>query len=323
VHVIEQPSLVVCFGEAMLRQSQDESGERQITPGGAEYNVACALANLGTSVKWVTSLPVDENADLITLPAIESGVQLTIIPSEHPVGRYEVVKEDKTVSYNRANSAFSNLKSGDIEWRQEISGARWLVTSGITPLLGEGPKANWATSMTFAELDGTLVALDLNHRPALGTFEELWNEVEPRLRQVHLLVLSPENLLTLTGQSSPEMLVALRAKWNLPYLACTWKEEHQGVQIRWSTVAHSRGISTTLENYVTHTPVEPLGGGDAWLAGFINGLLEGLNPNDCCRRGDVLAALTQQTFGDLGNVEREELSRWESIEGAVDLLQDG
>ena len=322
MHVIEQPSLVVCFGEAMLRQSQDESGERQITPGGAEYNVACALANLGTSVKWVTSLPVDESADLITLPAIESGVQLTIIASEHPVGEYEVVKEDKTVSYNRANSAFSNLKSGDIEWRQEISGARWLVTSGITPLLGEGPKANWATSMTFAELDGTLVALDLNHRPALGTFEELWNEVEPRLRQVHLLVLSPENLLTLTGQSSPEMLVALRAKWNLPYLACTWKEELHGVQVRWSAVAHSRGISTTREKSVSHTPVEPLGGGDAWLAGFINGLLEGLNPNDCCRRGDVLAALTQQTFGDLGNVEREELSRWESIEGAVDLLQD-
>lgn len=319
----EQSSLVVCFGEAMLRQSQDESGESQITPGGAEYNVACALANLGNSVKWVTSLPTDKSAELITQPAIKSGVKLTIITSENPVGEYRVVKEEKTVQYNRADSAFSHLKSGDIEWRQEINGARWLVTSGITPLLGEGPKANWAAAMTFAELDGTLVALDLNHRQALGTFEELWSEVEPRLRQVHLLVLSPENLLTLTGQSSPEMLVALRAKWNLPYLACTWKEEHRGVQIRWSTVAHSRGFSTTLENYVTHTPVEPLGGGDAWLAGFIDGLLSGLNPDACCRRGDILAGLTQRTFGDLGNVTRNELSRWESIEGAVDLLQDG
>ncbi len=319
----EQSSLVVCFGEAMLRQSQDENGESQITPGGAEYNVACALANLGNSVKWVTSLPTDKSAELITQPAIKSGVKLTIITSENPVGEYRVVKEEKTVQYNRADSAFSHLKSGDIEWRQEINGARWLVTSGITPLLGEGPKANWAAAMTFAELDGTLVALDLNHRQALGTFEELWSEVEPRLRQVHLLVLSPENLLTLTGQSSPEMLVALRAKWNLPYLACTWKEEHRGVQIRWSTVAHSRGFSTTLENYVTHTPVEPLGGGDAWLAGFIDGLLSGLNPDACCRRGDILAGLTQRTFGDLGNVTRNELSRWESIEGAVDLLQDG
>ena len=321
--VEEQSSLVVCFGEAMLRQSQDESGESQITPGGAEYNVACALANLGNSVKWVTSLPTDKAAELITQPAIKSGVKLTIIASENPVGEYRVVKEDKTVQYNRADSAFSHLKSGDIEWRQEINGARWLVTSGITPLLGEGPKSNWAAAMTFAELDGTLVALDLNHRQALGTFEELWSEVEPRLRQVHLLVLSPENLLTLTGQSSPEMLVALRAKWNLPYIACTWKEDVDGVQNRWSAVSHSRGISTTQENSVTQSPVEPLGGGDAWLAGFIDGLLSRIDPDDCCRRGDILAALTQRTFGDLGNVTRNELSRWESIEGAVDLLQDG
>ena len=321
--VTEQPSLVVCFGEAMLRQSQDEGGNIQITPGGAEYNVACALANLGISAKWVTSLPANESAELITRPAIESGAQLTIIHSEHPVGEYQIVNEKQTVAYNRADSAFAHLKSGDIEWRQEINGARWLVTSGITPLLGDGPKANWATAMTFAELDGTLVALDLNHRPKLGTFEELWSEVAPRLRQVHLLVLSPANLLTLTGQSSHAMLEALRTKWNLPYLACTWKEEEQDVQNRWSAVAYSRGISTTKERGVTHRPIEPLGGGDAWLAGFIDGLIEGLEPDDCCHRGDLLAALTQQTFGDLGNVSREELSRWESIEGAVDLLQDG
>ena len=74
---------------------------------------------------------------------------------------------------------------------------------------------------------------------------------------------------------------------------------------------------------VNHTPLEPLGCGDAWLAGFMDGLLEGLDPINCCRRGDTLAALTQQTFGDLGNVTREELSRWELIEGEYDLLQDG
>ncbi len=321
--MVEQPSLVVCFGEAMLRHSQNESGESQITPGGAEYNVACALANLGNSVKWVSSLPSTESAELITQPAVKSGVKLTIITSENPVGEYRVIEAEKTVQYDRANSAFSQIKSGDIDWRQELNGARWLVTSGITPLLGEGPKANWAAAMTFAELDGTLVALDLNHREALGTFGELWSEVEPRLRQVHLLVLSPENLLTLTGQNSPKMLQQIRAKWNLPYVACTWKEELQNGQRRWSAVAHSKGISTSQEKSVSHSPVEPLGGGDAWLAGFIDGLLSMMNPDDCCRRGDLLATLTQRTFGDLGNVTRDELSRWQSIEGAVDLLEVG
>jgi len=59
------------------------------------------------------------------------------------------------------------------------------------------------------------------------------------------------------------------------------------------------------------------------LAGFIDGLVEGCEPKACCHRGDLLAALTQRTFGDLGDISRDELSRWESIEGAVDLSADG
>jgi sugar/nucleoside kinase (ribokinase family) len=200
--------------------------------------------------------------------------------------------------------------------------------------------------MTFAELDGILVALDLNHRPALGTFDELWSIVEPRIRQVHLLVISVENLLTLTGATSEAALSELRSKLNLPYLACTWKrdvpqnhpdesatrlretDESQPAapadcQQRWSAVAHSLGIASTRDRRITHLPIEPLGGGDAWLAGFIDGLLGGLDPDSCCRRADLLAALTQRTFGDLGEVTREELSVRESIEGAVDLSEDG
>ena len=319
----EQTSLVICFGEAMLRHSEDQFGETRITPGGAEYNVACSLAKLGVSVKWISALPHDESAEVITSPIIKSGAQISIINSKHSVGEYRIIREENDVSYNRANSAFANLKPDEINWRQEINGARWLIISGITPLLGNGPKANWATAMTFSELDGTLVALDLNHRPSLGSFDELWSEVEPRMRQIHLLIISPSNLATLTGKSSLEALVQLRSRLNLPYLACTWKEKSDGVQKRWSAVSHSKGICSTKERTVTHTLVEPLGGGDAWLAGFIDGLLEGLDPVDCCHRGDVLAALTQQTFGDLGNVNREELSRWESIEGECYLLQDG
>ena len=71
-----------------------------------------------------------------------------------------------------------------------------------------------------------------------------------------------------------------------------------------------------------HEPADHLGGGDAWLSGFIDGLIEGIKPRDCCHRGDLLAALTQRTFGDLGGITRAELTRWESIEGMVSLLQD-
>lgn len=314
-------ALIVCFGEAMLRSSTGPDGAEVITPGGAEYNVACALARLGNRAAWVSALPSGNPANEIRKPAEEAGVDLLVIESENQVGTYRISSGE--VEYNRANSAFAQLESGAINWREVLTGARWLVVSGITPLLGDGPRANWSAAMTFAELDGALVALDLNHRPALGSFDRLWTEVEPRLRQVHLLILSTENLLSLTGNDDEAALDEIRGRWNLPYVACTWKQNGDGGRSRWSAVAHSMGVASTREKPVRHEPTEPLGGGDAWLAGFIDGLLEGCEPEACCHRGDLLAALTQRTFGDLGDISREELSRWESIEGAVHLSADG
>ena len=76
----------------MLRYSKDQLGESQITPGGAEYNVACSLAKLGVSVKWISALPHDKSAEAITTPAIESGAQISIINSNHPVGEYRIIR---------------------------------------------------------------------------------------------------------------------------------------------------------------------------------------------------------------------------------------
>lgn len=328
------PGRIVCFGEAMLRHSPNPEGwtgrtvmldesAHAITPGGAEYNVACALSRLGREATWVSAVP-EAGADEVLGPAINAGVTLELVESAHMLGTYRVIPKTASVEYDREDSAFAHLEPGAIDWRARLSGARWLVVSGITPLLGEGPLANWSAALTFAELEGTMVALDLNHRPQLGTFEELWTKIEPRLRQIHMLVLSPSALETLAGEANERAVEDLRKRWNLPYVACTWKQEHgDGHQSRWSVLAHPQGIGSSEARPVTHSPVEPLGGGDAWLAGAIDGLIDGLEAEDACHRGDLLASLTQRTFGDLGGVTREQLSRWESIEGRCDVTGTG
>ena len=328
------PGRVVCFGEAMLRHSPAPEGwtgesvtltgsPHAVTPGGAEYNVACALARLGGEATWVSAVP-EAGASEVLEPARSAGVHLELVESAHPLGTYRVLPEKASVEYDRSESAFAHLEPGAIDWRARLSGARWLVVSGITPLLGEGPLANWSAALTFAELEGTLDALDLNHRPQLGKFEELWSKVEPRLRQMHMLVLSPSALETMAGEASGRAVEELRKRWNLPYVACTWKQDlGDGRQSRWSVMAHPLGVASTETRPVTHNLVESLGGGDAWLAGAVDGLIGGLEAEAVCHRGDLLAALTQRTFGDLGEVTREQLSRLESIEGRCDVTGTG
>ena len=314
------PGRVVCFGEAMLRHSNGS-----ITPGGAEYNVACALARLGVKASWLSALPQEET--IVESTAIDSGVYVDVRRSDFTIGTYAVDQVAKTVNYDRLNSAFAHLNPDDFDWRTILTGARWLVVSGITPLLGDGARSAWGGALTFAELDGTLIALDLNHRPALGTIEELWAIVRPRMRMFHVLVLSPDSLAKIAeieGLGRPtnyeeniSAMVELRRRFLIPHLCCTFKRpETDGRQKRWAVVAHAFGMDSTEEDTVIHSPVEHLGGGDAWLAGFIDALSEHghgpASPLIGALRGDLLAALCQNTEGDVSMVTREELDSFEA-----------
>ena len=314
------PGRVVCFGEVMLRHSN-----KGITAGGAEYNVACALARLGVKTSWLSALPQEET--IVDSTAIDSGVYVDVRRSDLPIGTYTVDQVEKTVNYDRSNSAFAHLNPDDFDWRSILTGARWLVMSGITPLLGDAPRSAWGGALTFAELDGTLIALDLNHRPALGTIEELWAIVRPRMRMFHVLVLAPDSLAKIAeieGLGRPgnyeeniSALAELRRRFLIPHLCCTFKRpETDGRQKRWSVIAHAFGMDSTEDDAVIHSPVEHLGGGDAWLAGFIDALCEHghgpASPLIGALRGDLLAALCQNTVGDVSMVTREELDSFES-----------
>ena len=313
------PGRIVCFGEAMLRES-----EGVITPGGSEFNVACALARIGTTSAWVSVLPEEET--IIHSTANEANVHLEIQLSKRDIGRYTIDSEASSVVYDRMDSGFAHLNPRDFDWRTLLSGARWLVMSGITPLLGEGPRSAWGGALTFAELDGTLIAMDLNHRPALGTIDTLWEIIRPRMRMFNVLILSAESLsriAVIEGIKKPEnyeenveALAELRRRFLIPHLCCTFKRpESRNTQRRWSVVAHAFGLDSTEKDAIIHTPIEPLGGGDAWLAGFLDALSEHghgpVSPLIGAMRGDLLAALSQRTEGDVSLVSRDELDAFE------------
>ncbi len=322
------PGRIVCFGEAMLRESGG-----MITPGGAEFNVACALARIGTTSAWVSVLPEEET--MIQSAANDASVHLEILLSKREIGRYTIDSATRSVVYDRKDSGFAHLNPRDFDWRALLSGARWLVLSGITPLLGEGPRSAWGGALTFAELDGTLIAMDLNHRPALGTIDTLWEIIRPRMRMFNVLILSAESLsriAVIEGIKKPEnyeenieALAELRRRFLIPHLCCTFKRpESNHTQRRWSVVAHAFGMDSTEKDAIIHTPIEPLGGGDAWLAGFLDALSEHghgpVSPLIGAMRGDLLAALSQRTKGDISLVSREELDafeeqrKWDQIE---------
>ena len=106
---------------------------------------------------------------------------------------------------------------------------------------------------------------------------------------------------------------------------------------RWSVIVFAGGEGSTEATHVVHSPVQALGGGDAWAAGCLHALMEasfhlpsGGGPlvdssggytaselasllGSACRRGDLLAALHMRSHGDFSSVNGDELRQTEAL----------
>ncbi|XP_065178261.1 2-dehydro-3-deoxygluconokinase-like [Sycon ciliatum] len=346
---------VTTFGEAMLRYLPierpssasskgypSEVGEYFLrTVGGAEVNVSVALAQLGKPTSWASILPEGALGDKAVHEIKKAGVNMRWCQrtANMEMGTYYLLKDQPTPHYQRSNSAFSRMRTGTFDLFSIVSSTRWLHLTGITPMLGETPKATWLSFLEQAKALEVPVSIDLNHRPALSSLGELLYIVAPYLSSVELLILSSSTAVTIAKSklsgwkelSDEEVLgderlaSRLREELKCKSLAISCSNHLDGnEQARWSTVASCKGSVST---YSTRTPsklVEHLGGGDAWVAGFLHVILNtesspsvsGIEDmgvlKKAAHRGDTLASLAQTKLGDFSSVRLDELEAEEA-----------
>lgn len=299
--------------------------------GGDELNVCVDLARLNVPTRFVTVLGTSPLSDWAVSASEEAGVTVHAerVASEQ-VGTFHVVPEEKRVYYHRQHSAFARQAPGLFDWEMLLQGAKWLHMTGITPMCGAKAANAWQLCMDATLQRNIHVSLDLNHRPQLGSLEELWSKVRPYASRLRVMILSRGQLLALAlleqiklrglTPESPasdnkwgEVLQELREVIQTEYLLLPMKTRVSGLQTRWSLAASPDGLISTEKIPVLHRPVENIGGGSAWAAGLIDFFLAG----DCNRKlevatlrhGDLMAALCQETPGDWSMVNREELCK--------------
>ena len=169
---------VVCFGELLARLSPEAGTPlaRAHTPalaiGGAEANVAIALASLGQPAAMLSTVP-DNPLGLRALAALgEAGVDRRFVrraagrmglylfePPSGPIGG--------RVTYDRAGSAFAMAQPEDFDFAGALDGARLLHLSGITPALGPNGVALAKKAVAAARAAGVPICFDGNYRASL------------------------------------------------------------------------------------------------------------------------------------------------------------
>lgn len=314
------------FGETMLRLSTATSPPTH-TFGGAESNTAVALARLGRRTRWLSVLPDLPITQALLRELRQHGVTPVTDLGPGDLGTYHISATSTSPVYRRDRSAFAHLDPTTLPWAEFLATATCLHLTGITPLLGHGPAQAWAQGMAAAQAAGVPVVLDLNHRPALGTLEALWEHVAPSVAGCSLLVLSMGDLEAVGRLVGAEgdgtvavRLAALGSTLGVRGLAVTQKAvTADGHQRRWSLL-WTRRTGVLESEGLEHAPVEALGGGDAWLAGLLDGWQRLGGPRlarlgdqppgtlrRVLRRADVSAALALATLGDHSQVSRAEL----------------
>ncbi|CAJ1380582.1 unnamed protein product [Effrenium voratum] len=322
---------VATFGEAMLRFQPVEAAVEAHLPqpflrsvGGDELNVAVALSLLEVPVSWISVLPCGPMGDVIQSSCEHHSVKFQGLRVDGDLGIFTVLPEAKTVHYQRRHSAFAE-HAAELRWSSLVTGHDWLHVSGITPLLGHGPRESWAEALQAATKTSVQVSLDLNHRKQLGTLSELWDAVAPFAGQLELLILSAEQLQGLallllhkeeeveSDSTALSLMGELQRMLKCKRIAMCRKRREEGVQCRWSLLSELSDTCSTCSTFSTsalpvyHVPQDECGGGSAWAAGMIQALRENLPPMAALRRGDLLAALCQDSAGDFSRVTRPEL----------------
>ncbi len=169
---------IVCFGELLLRFSPADGGEwlksnqLPVYLGGAELNVATALAKWNLPVSYCSSLP--ENYLSRDILGLLSGKQIhteAVLFSGDRIGSYYLAQgadlKNHTVIYDRAHSAFGELKTGMLDWDHILKDASWFHFSAISPALNESVAAVCREALEAASRKNIRISIDLNHRPKL------------------------------------------------------------------------------------------------------------------------------------------------------------
>lgn len=329
---------ILSLGEVMIRL--DPGDERihttrtfRVWEGGGEYNVARGLKRtFGKRAAVVTAVVDNPVGRLLEDLMFQGGVSLEYVkwmPFDG-IGRKTRVGLNFTERgfglrgavgcSDRANSAASQLKKGDIDWERIFGrdGVRWFHTGGIFAALSTTTPDVIIEAVTAAKKHGTIVSYDLNYR------NSLWRDVggQDKARQVNraiapyidVMLGNEEDFTAALGfevagldksysQLDPtnfrKMIeTAVKEFPNFKVVATTLRHAKTATKNDWGAVMYAGGrfydatLRPDLEIY------DRVGGGDSFASGLIYGLMEGKSPEQAVNCGAAHGALAMTTPGD-------------------------
>lgn len=307
---------VVSYGEMLVRLSAPgrelllQSPRLEVQVGGAEANVAAALARWGHASRMVTTLPGNALGQACRDALRRHGVDVAharFAPGRQ--GLYFLTPgaglRPAEVLYDRGASAFA-LDPGPANWDEALEGAAWLHVSGITCAVSAEAAKSVEAALDSAVRLGVRVSFDSNFRASL--WADRVHQAPALLRRVYdsvsLLFADQRDLgMVLGAPASGELEDAARAGFavlpRLEWIATTSRARHSADQQDLSGRLIGRGGSFESRTHALPGIVDRIGSGDAFAAGLLRGLLLGQAPQAALEFAVAAACVKHTIPGDV------------------------
>ena len=338
---------LVSLGEVMLRLDPGEGRIRTTRSftaweGGGEYNVARGLRKcfkMDTAI--VTAFAENDVGYLVEDFILHGGVDTRFIKwmpydgigrsvrnglnfTERGFG----IRGAKGVS-DRANTAVSKLKPGDIDWENIFGecGVRWLHTGGIFAALSETTAQVAIEAVKAAKKHGTVVSYDLNYRPSLWKdiggivkAQEVNKEIAKHIdvmignEEDFIACLgfevegSDENLSTLDIDGYKKMITTVAQTYpNFKIIGTTLRTVKSATINNWSAICYAENQVYQGMMFEDLEILDRIGGGDSFVSGLIFGLMNGKGYETALNYGICHGALAMTTAGDTTMASQKEV----------------
>lgn len=329
---------IACFGEIVMRVSVPQgelplqSAHFNAYVGGAEANVAVALAALGHDTAMISSIPEGSIGEGVLGELRRHGVD--VAPVRRSTGRMGLYyhlpggpMRPAEVVYDRAGSAFAGTRPGDWNWDHLLDGVGWLHVSGVTPALGPNGADAVLEAVARARAAGIGVSFDGNWR---GRLWDQWQSdpatiLKPIVANATVLFGNHRDAGLLLGREFSgegedrrrEAAVALLDHFPaLEYVASTARTIVGPDAHCLTARIDTRDEGSASDPAVIAPVIDRVGTGDAFAAGVLDGIWAGKCLAGAARQGLALSALKHGLYGDFAPFSRA------LVDGASPQAQD-
>ncbi|MEJ7736768.1 MAG: sugar kinase [Chitinophagaceae bacterium] len=296
------PGKVAAYGELLFRITPNPRiFSAEFSLGGAELNVATALATWGVDTAYISRLPENVLSENVEKLVQELGIDTSrMLWGGERIGIYYMQTggdmQSSSVVYDRKYSAFSEIQPGTIDWDRCLDGITWLHWTAITPALNANAVIVCREILESARKKNIFISTDLNNRRLLWKYGKSPFEVMPDLVQYcdvlmgniwaasEMLAVNWDENLLIRGdkESCKDMAAQVAEKIMTTFPQCkqvafTFRfTEPNGHLNYFATLSNYSGLFESI-NFRKDSVVDSVGSGDSFMAGLIYGMLQNMS----------------------------------------------